>query len=244
MRLPGASVPPVLSAMDSSSDVTLLEAWSKGHQEAFEILVGRYQRALLAHSRALLGSTGAVEDAVQEAFLRLATKPPRVAELEPELRVGAARSSRLGSWLHKVTRNACMDQLRTEGRRREREARVASAESDAGGLDRVEAADTRAAVEAGLGRLKAEEREVVALRLIAERSYAEIAEITGRKLGTVSWLLSRGLKALARELEPLFGEPAPAPERSHLPHNGTSVLAPEPAPRSFPARPAHGGELP
>ena len=41
------------------------------------------------------------------------------------------------------------------------------------------------------------------LRLFDEKSYAEIAEITGRKVGTVGWLISVGMKALAEELAPL-----------------------------------------
>ncbi len=42
------------------------------------------------------------------------------------------------------------------------------------------------------------------LRLLSERSYREIAEITGKKVGTVGWLVSEGLKALAAQLEPLL----------------------------------------
>ena len=43
------------------------------------------------------------------------------------------------------------------------------------------------------------------LRLLGERSYKEIAAITGKKVGTIGWLVSVGLKALAAELAPLVG---------------------------------------
>ena len=36
-------------------------------------------------------------------------------------------------------------------------------------------------------------------------AHGEIASITGRKVGTVGWLVSVGLKALATELAPLLG---------------------------------------
>ena len=51
-----------------------------------------------------------------------------------------------------------------------------------------------------LARLPEDQREVLVLRLFGERSYREIAEITGRKVGTIGWLVSVGMKALAREL--------------------------------------------
>jgi DNA-directed RNA polymerase specialized sigma24 family protein len=46
---------------------------------------------------------------------------------------------------------------------------------------------------------------VLVLRLFDDKSYAEIAAITGRKVGTVGWLISVGMKALAEELSPLAG---------------------------------------
>jgi len=197
-RLPGMTSTP-------TSDGALLQAWRSGDQAAFGHLVARHEAALLRHARALLGRDGAVEDAVQEAFLKLARTPPELTEgaadgSEPDGREHAL----LAAWLHRVTRNLCMDALRTDTRRRAREERVAPPEAlppDPA----VDAADTRAAVERSLERLPADQREVLVLRLLAERSYREIATITGRKIGTVGWLVSTGLKALARELAPLLG---------------------------------------
>ena len=68
----------------------------------------------------------------------------------------------------------------------------------------MEADDTRAAVEQSLGRLPQDQCEVLVLRLLGEKSYREIAEITGKKIGTVGWLVSVGLKALGAELTPLL----------------------------------------
>ena len=39
-----------------------------------------------------------------------------------------------------------------------------------------------------LAPLAPEQREVLVLRLLGERCYKEIAEITGKKIGTVGWL--------------------------------------------------------
>jgi RNA polymerase sigma-70 factor (ECF subfamily) len=189
--------------MDHPSDGRLLSAWRRGEAGAFEALVARHERALLRHARALLGDWKAGEDVVQEAFLRLAQRPPTVdADVVDDARASAAL---LSSWLHQVTRNLCMDTQRSEKRRRRREEEAATREAVSGGIDVVESADTKAAVERGLLRLPQDQREVLVLRLFDEKSYAEIAEITGKKTGTVGWLISVGLKALAEELVPLVG---------------------------------------
>ena len=191
--------------MDDRSDGQLLADWSGGETRAFELLVRRHEQALLRHARALLGDWRGGEDVVQEVFLRLARKTPTV----PASARGDAAAERavLSSWLHTVTRNLCMDAMRSETRRRRREEAVAPPEASPGGIDAVEADDTREAVERGLAKLPTDQREVLVLRLLGERSYAEIASITGKKVGTVGWLISVGLKALATELAPLGAHP-------------------------------------
>ena len=98
-----------------------------------------------------------------------------------------------------------MDTLRADRRRQHREGEAAPEHSVTdGGLKGVEAEDTRAAVQRSLDKLPQDQREVLVLRLLGEKSYSEIADITGRKVGTVGWLISVGLKALTRELAPLL----------------------------------------
>ncbi|MFT6111193.1 MAG: RNA polymerase sigma-70 factor (ECF subfamily) [Planctomycetota bacterium] len=183
-----------------STDDELLRAHRAGDVAAFTRLVERYQGALLRHARMLLmgrGSAGTADDAVQEVFLKLARNPP-----ESVLETGP-----LGAWLHRVTRNRCLDMLRSDTRRRDREVDAGTPENGAPedpALAAVDAQDTRGAVERTLKKLPEDQREAVTLRLLEERSYAEIASITGRKIGTVGWLISQGMKALARELSPLL----------------------------------------
>ena len=156
---------------------------------------------------------------MQDAFLRLAQKPPTM----PTSARGDAAAERavLASWLHKVMRNLCMDTMRSEARRKKREEDVASVEATPGGLKDVEAEDRRAAVEKGLFKLPEDQREVLVLRLLGDRSYKEIAEITGKKIGTIGWLISVGLKALAFELAPLVafhdgGHPTTGPRDAQV----------------------------
>jgi RNA polymerase sigma factor (sigma-70 family) len=71
-------------------------------------------------------------------------------------------------------------------------------------MTRVEETDTRLIVKREIEKLPADQREVLVLRLLGDRSYKEIAEITGKKIGTVGWLVSIGLQALGNRLEPLL----------------------------------------
>lgn len=188
--------------MNDLPDGALLRAWRGGDSAAFAELVERHQDALLRHARGVLGPGSQHEDVVQDAFLALAKGP---LELPREV-LGDAEAERrqLLAWLHRVVRNGCMDVIRSDTRRRRREEEVAAPEGGGGGLESVEARDTRELVERKLAELPLDQREVLALRLLAERSYREIAEITGKKVGTVGWLVSEGLKALASKLEPLL----------------------------------------
>ena len=188
----------------ATSDVELLTAYLTGDVGAFAALVKRHEPALLRHALALIRDRGRAEDAVQEALLRLARTPPGINS--PVSSSHAAQD--LGAWLHKVTRNQCLDMIRSETRRRSREsdqdiARAAAHADPA--LAGVDAEDTKSLVSSALQGLPVAQSEVITLRLFQEKSYAEIAEITGKKLGTVAWLISEGMKALSRELSPRIG---------------------------------------
>lgn len=192
--------------MSDVSQAELLQRHRGGDRSAFAQLVRLHQGPLLRHARGVLGPGSPYEDVVQEAFLKLAQAPP---VLPPEVVGDPEREhGQIAAWLHTVTRNLCMDVMRSETRRKKRERDAAAPEAFEGGLSAVEAADTRTAVERTLAKLPVDQREVLVLRLLGERSYREIAEITGRKIGTVGWLVSVGLKALAAELAPVMGAEA------------------------------------
>ena len=95
-----------------------------------------------------------------------------------------------------------MDWLRRERRRRQREQISAVPEATSGGLEVVEARDENEHVEKLLFQLPDDQREVLVLRICAGKSYRDIAELTGRKVGTVGWLISAGLKRLSDLMGP------------------------------------------
>ncbi len=184
--------------MDDRRSSDLLAAHARGDEGAFSALVRRYEAPLLRYARCLCGVDA--EDVVQDAFLKLARTPPRLpssAADDPDL-----GSSALAAWLYQVTRNRAMETLRSERRRKVRENSNAAFERTDGDMQTLNDRETTAQVETAIARLPTDQREVLALRLLAERSYREIAEITGKKLGTVGWLIATGLSQLTRDLAP------------------------------------------
>lgn len=176
----------------------LLRAFRRGDDAAFTALVRRFETPLLRYARCLCGD--AAEDVVQETFLRLARTPPVLPDLDPKRSETGRGAAALAAWLHSVTRNCAMERLRSDRRRRVREAKSAVIEADRGGFETVESRDSRLAVERAIARLPADQREVLVLRLLCERSYREIAAITEKKIGTVSWLIATGMASLTRDL--------------------------------------------
>ena len=104
-----------------------------------------------------------------------------------------------------------MDMLKTESRRKTRERAAAAPETAPSSPPEVEVEDTRGFVRAAIAALPSDQREVLALRLFEEKSYREIAEVTGKKVGTIGWLISEGLQALSGRLAPVLGETRTVP---------------------------------
>ena len=126
-------------------------------------------------------------------------------------RYDPARGS-LGGWLMGIAHHKATDTLRARGRALDRVARAAADPLGAGGV--AAGPDTPAgggASDSGLaerllladalGRLRPEVREVVELAFYSDLTHEQIAERTGRPLGTVKSQIKRSLAALRRHLE-------------------------------------------
>ena len=155
------------------SDAQLLERF-RTHRDrsAFEVLVGRHGRMVLAVCREVLGDPDDAEDAFQATFLLLARKAG-------SLRVGRT----LAGWLHRVGYRVAMQAGIAAGRRRRHEERAAALAARA--VERP--AD--AVVEAAEGRRRAARRA---------RPPARSAEDPGRALLPRGPELCRGRVAPGR----------------------------------------------
>ena len=187
----------------ANDDRTIVEAVLAGDQSAYRRLVERESASVIGACARILGDRSEAEDVAQEAFV-IAYRS-----------LGSWRADgSFGAWLSRI---AVRLAIRSAGRRK----KVAwldpiAAEADEPGSDRYRTSGTAEAVDPAHTILRAEQdarvraavaaldepyREVVALRFFAERSLLEIAEATGRPLGTVKTHLHRGLARLRPALE-------------------------------------------
>jgi len=86
-------------------DPTVLARARQGDHRAFAQIVDRYDRQLRALAYRLLGDRDRMDDALQEAYVKAFRALP-----------GFKGDSALGTWLHRIAYNACMDELRRDRR--------------------------------------------------------------------------------------------------------------------------------
>jgi RNA polymerase sigma-70 factor (ECF subfamily) len=115
-------------------------------------------------------------------------------------RFDADRGS-LGGWLIGIARHKVADALRSQQRssaRVERAATYADGGPPTSGVDQIA---ERLLVADGLATLRPEAREVVELAFYSDLTHEQIAEQSGRPLGTVKSQIRRSLASLRRHLE-------------------------------------------
>ncbi|MBX9580305.1 MAG: sigma-70 family RNA polymerase sigma factor [Gemmataceae bacterium] len=138
------------------AEAELVARLRAGDEDAYEILFRSHAGAMLAVARRYLGDTDEAADAVQDAFVSAFRAMP-----------GFAGAARLGTWLHRITCNACLMKLRT--RRRSRLVPLADhspTETDpvASGAAALVQAETVAAVRDCVDKLPSSYRTVIRLR--------------------------------------------------------------------------------
>ncbi len=184
-------------------DRTIVDAVLAGDRNAFRILVDREGASVVASCARVLGDRGEAEDVAQEAFViayrSLGTWRADgafgawLSRIAVRLAVRRAQTRKQVAWLDPLAAEA--DQPNQE---QFRTMSVGDAVDPAHTLLRTE---RDAHIRAAVASLDEPYREVVALRFFAERSLQEIADATGRPLGTVKTHLHRGLGRLRRALE-------------------------------------------
>ncbi len=141
------------------------------------------------------------------------------------------RRSAFSTWVHRVTTNACLDELRRKGRRPQVARRLDAAPDTGGGGPRAldpadptpgadERLPDRMAIDDALAALPEEFRVAVVLRDHLGLDYAEIAEALDLPPGTVRSRIARGRSRLAALLDPGPSAAAPPPTTAARPTPG------------------------
>lgn len=179
-----------LDAPEVIDDGTLVHQVLAGDQQAFQLLVERYQSRLFAMARHYTRNVVEIEDLVQDTFLKA------FARLET-----FQHQSSFYTWLYRIATNTILDYLKRRGRNpvlsvedpelsappQER----ATVRPDAG----LERADLQRITQEVLGEMPDIFRTVLVMREFDEMAYQEIADVLGISIGTVE---SRLFRARAR----------------------------------------------
>lgn len=176
----------------AQSDVRLVELAREGHERAFEALVQRYRRQLLAYCRRLLLPSERAEDALQQGLLQA------WLALQDGVEVKDARP-----WLYKIVHNAALNMLRVSG------YDYATLSETLQGADAPEDdLDRRIAVReafAGLAALPEMQREALLRTALDGHSHEHVAHALGLSEGALRGLVYRAratLRAAATALTP------------------------------------------
>jgi RNA polymerase sigma-70 factor (ECF subfamily) len=178
---------------DAAHADTLAARAAAGDADALQALVTRYHARCLRFARNMGLAREDAEEAVQDAFVRMANALPR-------FRAGAA----FEPWLFRILGNRCRS-ARVRARRWGARAVDASALDGvaapaADALAALDAEQRRGAVLAALDALPAEQREAFLLRYVEEMDYAAMARTTGAGQSALKMRVKRACDALRARL--------------------------------------------
>jgi RNA polymerase sigma-70 factor (ECF subfamily) len=181
-------------------DGELARRCAGGDEEAWTVLVGRFQRKVWHVAYQFTGRADEAEELTQDIFLHLLSA----------LRTFDASGS-LPAWLQRVARNYAIDHYRRRRRERsmvvdgeESEELVAVARDTTGGNDphrSLEEKDLAAFLRQVIDRLPSELGQAVILRDLQGMTYEDMASVLEIPLGTVKSRINRGRLELAKLLK-------------------------------------------
>lgn len=173
-----------------------------GDLDAFTALAGARLAAMTRTASAILGDETEAHDAVQEALISIWRELPTLREPE-----------RFDAWAGRILVNACRHALKRRVRVRVREIQLqpegpdgtsiglgsgSALPASAGRVDSLAADD---ALNRAFERLEADQRALLVMHHLEDRSLAEIAAVLGIPEGTAKSRLFSARRALQKALE-------------------------------------------
>ena len=190
------------SRAESRESEDLVRAILAGNDKAFDELVGLNKRFVFNLCYRLLGDYDEADDCAQEVFIKVYRSID-----------GFRFESGFRTWLYRIAVNTCKNRFRSlEYRMGQKKVRLDMNEDE--DVKTIEIGNERQSpslalrrkelgrlIQEAVNRLPDEQKLVVVLRDMEGRSYEEIIEITGLKLGTLKSKLSRARLRLRESLK-------------------------------------------
>ena len=165
-----------------------------GDPNAFNELFGKYQQFIYSVCLQYLKNPEDAWDCLQDCMLRIYRS------------FGSFKgNSSVSTWIYRVARNICLDELRKRKRSKEtsiepliEQGRMPAEEHAIGPEGRLVHKERARALSALIDQLPEDSREFIVLRDLRNFSYEEIAEITNTNIGTVKSRISRTRERLRK----------------------------------------------
>ena len=156
-------------------------------------IIKEREAPLLRYAGRLIRDSEAARDVVQEVFIKYL----RISQDRERVKI-----DNIPAWLYRVTRNMCLDHLKSKRVQLEipideNIANFAGGESPDRTFEKEEAMTL---IRKKLMGLEPRDREVVILKIEHGRSYREISEIMGLSVTNVGFILHTAIKKLAKDL--------------------------------------------
>ena len=192
MGTPMSVSTPARALPTAPSFSAVIEAASNGGEWAFEILFRDYQPPLLRYLRGQ--APDIADDIASETWIAVARGLGGFGGGPDEFR----------AWLFTVARHRLIDERRRDSRRVQTAALsntdIISVVGDDPETVVIDGMAGDLAAQRIVGFLPADQADVILLRVVADLSVEQVAQILGKKPGHVRTLQSRGLKRLAERL--------------------------------------------
>lgn len=185
--------------LDEKSDDVLITLFQTGEEDAFRVLVQRYQERVRNLIHSIFHDAALVDDLAQEVFIK-------AFQALPHFRF----ESSFYTWVYRIAVNKCRDEMR---RRKVKKWLSFASMNETGDKEFHEKTsvhpvnnEAQELVAKGLELLPEKFRVPILLKDIDGFSYEEMADVMQCELGTVKSRLSRGRAMLRSVLKPLLEE--------------------------------------
>ena len=200
-----ASIGEHKETLRAMEDNAVVQMFLDGHEYAFEELVNRYSTRLLNFVYRTVGDVERGQDLIQETFVRVYRHAHRFDQ-----------GKKFSTWIYTIAGNLAKNELRNRSRsplvlfqtikknweadHRPLEWEDSSFKPD----DLYRKRHLKEMVEQAVNELPEHHRIIFVLRELEGKSYEDIAEITGCRLGTVKSRLNRARNKFATLISPLI----------------------------------------
>lgn len=187
-----------------ATDDYLVEAYAKGNNEAFDVLLRRHQSKLYSYIFKVVKNEDIANDIFQDSFVKaiITIKQGRYTA-----------TGKFAAWISRIARNLIIDHYRQEKSENQQSSDIESVDvlnrkelSDGTIEDIIIEQQTFDDIRGMIARLPEQQQEVLQLRFYKDLSFKEIAELTNVSINTALGRMRYALinlRRLAKESEAL-----------------------------------------